>query len=228
MGEPDKLQEFIYAVSHDFGAPVRHIKGLANMLLDSMQGEYNDDQLRYQHLMLTAVSDLENKLAGLLEYSRLASQCGPEKRISLAEPFQQASEKLRGDIPQFQAAKLVIEGEWPQLTIHPAIITSMFYQLLRNAAEHIDPTSTLIITITIDKDNGQWRFTITDNGMGTNVYNKENLFDLFAKGSTDKDHAGLGLSIAKRAIELHGGTIALNPEHNYKMGFSVIFSLLDY
>jgi two-component system sensor histidine kinase CpxA len=96
-----------------------------------------------------------------------------------------------------------------QLRGHPSLIRSAFDNVLRNAVRHAPEGSS--IDVTIDCGDEHVRVTIRDRGPGVPDEHLESLFEPFSRVTEARERstggAGLGLAIARRAIEIHDGTI---------------------
>jgi signal transduction histidine kinase len=103
-------------------------------------------------------------------------------------------------------------------------LTQLFQNLIGNAikfTEGRDP----IIQITVARDGGMWRFCVEDNGIGIEEQYLERVFGLFQR-LHDRDRyegSGMGLAIAKRIVERHGGRmwIASTPGTGSQFFFTV-------
>jgi two-component system sensor histidine kinase CpxA len=93
---------------------------------------------------------------------------------------------------------------------HPSLIRSAFDNVLRNAVRHAPEGSS--IDVTIDCGDEHVRVTIRDRGPGVPDEHLESLFEPFSRVTEARERstggAGLGLAIARRAIEIHDGTIS--------------------
>ncbi len=88
----------------------------------------------------------------------------------------------------------------------PDLIEVAVRNLIENATRHTPPGSEIVVAI--DK---QGRLTVSDDGPGVPADFAERLFDGFSKADTNSSGAGLGLSIVKRIMTLHGGEVRLEP-----------------
>ncbi|MDX2138720.1 MAG: sensor histidine kinase [Chloroflexota bacterium] len=100
----------------------------------------------------------------------------------------------------------------PEISGHPAQMLRALQEILRNALQHTEPGGR--VTVSGQVEAAQVVITITDTGSGISAEHIPRVFDRFYRVEQyrplEDAHTGLGLSIAKKVIELHGGTITLD------------------
>jgi signal transduction histidine kinase len=103
-------------------------------------------------------------------------------------------------------------------------LTQLFQNLIGNAITFC-PERQPLVTICAVPSGPLWTFAVTDNGIGINPGVAPKLFDLFARGQKRDqfDGTGIGLSVARKVVENHGGTIRIDPQ--YENGTRIIFTL---
>lgn len=102
----------------------------------------------------------------------------------------------------------------PQIECDPERISQVFTILLDNAVSYTPHGGLIQISLSLQPD--QVTISVADNGPGIPDEHKEKIFHRFYRcdsSRTDKNHFGLGLSIAKEIIDLHGGTISAADSH---------------
>jgi len=88
----------------------------------------------------------------------------------------------------------------------------VFSNLLSNAIKYLDPTRKGKITISGTTENNQVVYCIEDNGIGIEPENIDNIFNVFYRSNNDREGEGIGLAIARRILDRHGGDISVESE----------------
>ncbi len=102
-------------------------------------------------------------------------------------------------------------GELPVLRAEPALLRQVFQNLIGNAIKFSEGEHPQV-RISAARDGHQWRFDIEDNGPGVDPRHAERIFEMFQRShGRDVPGTGIGLSIAKRIVERHGGSIWVKP-----------------
>ena len=96
----------------------------------------------------------------------------------------------------------------PMVMADPSQLTQVFQNLIANAIKFHGP-KTPVIRIDADKKDHEWVFTVSDNGIGIQAENWQDIFVIFRRLHTRAEYEGngIGLSICKKIIERHGGKI---------------------
>jgi light-regulated signal transduction histidine kinase (bacteriophytochrome) len=89
----------------------------------------------------------------------------------------------------------------------------LFQNLIGNAVKFVPEDRVPVVEVTAERDGTMWRFSICDNGIGLDAAHSERIFRMFQRLHTRDDYpgTGIGLAIAKKVVERHGGTIWAEP-----------------
>ena len=89
----------------------------------------------------------------------------------------------------------------------------LFQNLIGNACKFVPADRTPRVTVSAERDGAQWRFTVADNGIGLDAAHAERIFRMFQRLHSRDEYpgTGIGLAIAKKVVERHGGTIWAEP-----------------
>ena len=199
-----ELKDFTHIVSHDLKAPLRGIKTLANWILSDCADKLGDQANEQMNLLLDRVERMYHLIEGTLQYSRAG--CVEEKRkqvnlndlipeiISMVVPPENITVTIENELP-------VIEGE----EVH---IMQVFQNLLSNAIKYMDKPQGWIKVGCVEQD-GFWKFSVADNGPGIEEKHFEKIFKIFQALPTSPDFegTGVGLTVAKKIVELYDGKI---------------------
>ena len=198
------LDEFVYAASHDLKSPLRAIDSLSQFIVedvgDGLSEQSHDDlqQLRRR------VGKMESLLDGLLEYARSRKADFPVGELKLSDLVQECIDVL--DVPDgFSVKNSVFDVV---LTAPKPPLQQVVRNLIDNGIKHHDQ-STGVISITATKDAGFVEICVSDDGPGIPSEYQSRIFEMFSKfkKSSEVDSNGIGLSVVKRIVEVHGGSI---------------------
>ena len=203
-------RDFISAVSHDLKSPLATLRASLDRLL-SKDAALSSDQ-RHEHLQnIARHSERLDRLIGqLFELARLES---PDIRLNaesflIAELAQDVLQKfrLRAEEQGVHMA-LSVRMEMAFVVADIELIERVLSNLVENALQHT--TSNDRIEITVDAADGEVTVTVSDTGAGIEADALPHIFNRWYRGSPGmpNKHGGLGLSIVKHIMELHGSDI---------------------
>ena len=144
----------------------------------------------------------------LLEYSRFNNSEHQTEEIPVEQLLQAVTSDLNGLITEWQASINIctplptIRGNWTK-------ISQLFQNLISNAIKFRKKGELPMIEIYSFDDLKKWAFAIKDNGIGINPDYQQQIFLLFRRLHSRRFYpgSGIGLSLCKRVVEQHGGTI---------------------
>jgi PAS domain S-box-containing protein len=219
-----ELERFTYTVSHDLKSPLVTITGFLGYLeSDALKG--NIDKVKTDIARISnAARKMENLLNDLLELSRIGRLMNPPENVPFDEIVGEALEHVRGRIESgnvqidVQTGLPIIHGDRERLI-------EVMQNLLENAAKYTsgcpDPYAE-IGTRGLDEHQYPILF-VRDNGIGIASEYHEQVFGLFNKLNPQIEGTGIGLTLVKRIIEIHGGRIWI--ESSPGNGATFLFTL---
>jgi signal transduction histidine kinase len=214
-------------ISHELRAPINSVIGLARLLTGPGADPLTDDQRRQVELVNDAGSTLLSLVNELLdtakaESGRLVAQ---PAQVDLTAVCLQLRGAMRSTVSSADV-KLVIEAPEPA----PSVITdeTMLVRILRNLLSNsLKFTERGEVRLTIDTDEDDVRFTVSDTGIGIPDDHQERVFEEFHQVRNDLQigvaGTGLGLPYARRLAEILGGGLTLSSEHG--RGTTVVLRL---
>ncbi len=208
------LEEFAYVASHDLKSPLRAIENLAQWIEEDAGDELSTENQERIALLRTRASRLGTLLANLLEYSRAGQVNTEEEEVDVRELISSISDLLPLNADK---STIRIDGELPVILTHRIPLEQVFRNLIENAIKHHDHSPQPIVTISSNENKTHYVFAVADNGEGIPPEHLERIFKLFNKLKVDNkvEGSGMGLALAKKLVEKHGGTIsARNAEPN--------------
>jgi two-component system nitrogen regulation sensor histidine kinase NtrY len=145
---------------------------------------------------------LEQLAREFTEFGRLPE--GPAAPVDLVELLE---ELARTTLPPGMTARLELDRATPTLLGHYDPLRRAFSNILRNAVEACDGKGG--IEISVAPDNGGARVTVRDHGPGVSPQDAERIFEPYFTGKAGG--TGLGLALVRQTVQLHGGTIEVEP-----------------
>ena len=225
---------FIARVSHEFRAPLNIIIGMISLMVENPRqygGRFPRKarehlQIVYancQHLssMIDDVLDLSQADAGRLTLHRAQTDLREiiESSVAVVRPW--LEEKSLG-------LRMVLPDGLPPILCDRVRIRQVILNLLSNAARF---TETGYVSLEAMHRNGRALIKVADTGPGIPPEDLQRIFEPFAQGSADplrtKGGSGLGLSISKQFVELHGGRIWVESQVGVGTAFFVELPLSD-
>jgi len=199
-----EFKDFVYIISHDLKAPLRAIKALTDWLAADYADKFDADGKEQLKMLLTRVDRMNNLLEGVLQYSRIGRVTENKIEIKLNELVPEIIETL--NVPA--GIHITIENPLPAIVSEPTRVRQVFENLLSNAVRFMGkPEGTVKVGCT--EEGGFWKFSVSDNGPGIDQQYFEKIFRLFQtlQAKDQFESTGVGLTIAKKIVELYGGRI---------------------
>lgn len=202
-----ELDQFAYVASHDLKAPLRGIANLSQWIEEDLGEAVPPEVAEKMTLVRGRVQRLEALIDGILQYSRVG-------RVRSAIEQVEVGSLLRDTVELLAAPPEVTVTIGPNM---PAIVTErtplqqVFMNLINNAIKYNRrPGATVVVSV---RDAGSsYAFSVADNGPGIEPQYHERIFGIFQTlESRDRvEGTGIGLSVVKKTVELHGGSVTVD------------------
>jgi len=206
------LEQFAFSASHDLQEPLRTVKVYSELLAQRYGDGFDEDARQCVQYLQSGASRMETLLRDLLTYTQLMKLDMPTETADANEALQAALANLAGAIAQ--SGGTIDSGPLPSVRVHGTHLQQLFQNLIGNAIKYRRPERVPSITVRAERENGQWVFAVSDNGIGIAPEYKETVFVIFKRlhGSDQYSGSGIGLAICQRIVERYRGRIWVESE----------------
>ncbi|MBF0542406.1 MAG: response regulator [Nitrospirae bacterium] len=213
------LSDFSYVMSHDLKTPLRAIVTLADWI-ETDYFEKTEEGKEKLAMLVGRVRRIHDLIEGILKYSSV----GQKREEKTPVDINQLISEVITIINPTGAVKITVAENMPTVVCEKSRIEEVFLSLLSNAVKYNDKPIPLI-NITYEDDGFFWKFGVRDNGKGIEEKYFKKIFQIFQtlKNKDELESIGVGLSLAQKIIELHGGRIWV--ESTINVGTTVYFTL---
>ncbi len=204
-----ELNDFAYVVSHDLKAPLRGIRALADWISTDYADKLDSDGQEQLRLLTNRVDRMHDLIEGILQYSRIGRIRDEIVPIDLRTLLPNIIDTLAPP----EHITIALQEDLPIIHAEHTKTLQVFQNLLSNAIKYMDKTKGHIAVHCTETDEF-WRFSVTDNGPGIEEEHFQTIFQMFRMLSPRDglESTGVGLTIVKKIVEIHGGTVWVESE----------------
>ncbi|QCR25064.1 PAS domain-containing sensor histidine kinase [Pontibacter sp. SGAir0037] len=222
------LDNFVYSASHDLKAPISNIEGLMHALVHHLPEEtlHSDTVMRLIELIRGSIDRFKRAVADLTEVAKIQRESEEDvTNIQLPEVVKEVLLDFETLIHETQARIETDFAEASTISFSAKNIRSIVYNLVSNALKYRSPDRTPHIHIATEVTADQLVLTVSDNGLGVNMADKQKMFSMFKRLHDHVEGSGVGLYIVKRIVENAGGRIEVDGTVGVGTTFKVYFIL---
>ena len=200
-----ELEAFSYSVSHDLRAPLRAIDGFSRILLEDYAPQCDAEVRRYLSLVCEGAQRMGQLIDDLLTFSRVNRQQIAKCQVAPDGLARQALHEMQHLYAGRQVD--VVIGALPACQADPVLLKHVWLNLLANALKFTRHRQAARIEIDWCARHGA--YFVRDNGVGFDMRYAEKLFVAFQRLHRMEDYegTGVGLALAYRIVDRHGGRI---------------------
>jgi hypothetical protein len=206
-----ELEQFAYVASHDLQEPLRTLASYAKLLSRRYEDQLDAKANRFIRYILEEALRMQALINDLLRYSRVGRQPQNFAPCDCAAVFDVVVQRLEGAIANSGAT--VTGNDLPTVFADETQLIQLFQNLISNALKYRSPELPVVQVAAVQQE-GQWLFSVRDNGIGIEPKYAERIFMIFQRLHTQEEYSGtgIGLAIAAKIVERHGGRIWVESE----------------
>jgi signal transduction histidine kinase len=204
--------DFVRNVSHEFKTPVSSIRGFAKMLKEDCKSPYlsTEEREEFIDIILNESGRLGSMSSNILLLSKIEGQETPvgQSVFRLDEQIRRIAASLE---PALAEKRINFDTNLEAVSLkgNEEFLSHVWLNILGNSIKFTPPEGKITVSLA---RNGATAFAIfTDTGCGMDEETRKHIFDKFYQG--DRSHStegnGLGMSLAKRIVELHRGSVSV-------------------
>jgi PAS domain S-box-containing protein len=219
-----ELEAFSYSVSHDLRAPLRHIAGFTGKLRRHLEQHLDETAAHYLDVIGTSATRMAQLIDDLLVFSRLGRGALRLQAVDMQSLVDEARALAESEVGERNI-------EW---TIEPLpivigdenMLRTVWQNLIGNAVKYTGRREVAQIAVSVERDrDGEYVFTVADNGAGFNMEYAGKLFGVFQRlhRASEFPGNGIGLANVRRIVARHGGRVwaEAEPERGASFHFSL-------
>nr|WP_239028723.1 sensor histidine kinase [Pseudonocardia acidicola] len=222
------LEQFAYVASHDLQEPLRKVSSFCQLLQRRYGDKLDERADQYIDFAVDGAQRMQRLINDLLAFSRVGRTTSgfvPVALGPLADAAAGQQETLRSEIDGE-----VVVGELPEVSGDPGLLRQLFANLIGNALKfHREGVSPQVHVTArpVDAPEPGWEITVRDNGIGIEPEYAEKVFVIFQRLHARDVYAGtgIGLALAKKIVEFHGGRIWVDTDPRPEPGTTITFTL---
>jgi light-regulated signal transduction histidine kinase (bacteriophytochrome) len=193
--------------SHDLQEPLRSIVSFSQLLERRYKGRLGQDAVDYIEFIVEGGTRMQTLIQDLLQFSRVETMAKPFIPTDAGEVLDDVLRSMETSIRE--ACATVEVGSMPTVMADAAQLAQVFTNLIGNALKYRRPGVAPEVHISAERTGRVWRFAVADNGIGIEPEYFGRIFVIFQRLHTREQYegTGIGLAVAKRIVERHGGRI---------------------
>lgn len=207
------LEHFASVASHDLQQPLRSVAGYTGLLSKRYADQLDERARKYIRLADEGARRMQAMIRDLLAYSRVGSRGRALARVETEAVLDRVLRSLKPEIQECEA--LIERGPLPAVLGDSGQLEQLLQNLIGNAIKFRRPGGPAPkITVSAESAPLGWRFAVADNGIGIGAADLERIFQMFERlhSRVDYEGTGIGLAIARRIVERHGGVLEVSSE----------------
>jgi len=215
----EELQQFAYVASHDLQEPLRMVASYLQLLERRNAGKLDERSRIYLDYAVDGAERMRNMINDLLAYSRIESRGEEFEQVDMEAVLSIVIRDLKVCIADSGAS--ITHDSLPDIVADKGQMILLLENLIGNAIKYRGEAAPQI-HVSAECSGDDLTFHVRDNGIGIDPKHADHLFQMFRRLHTRDEYegTGMGLAIARRIVERHGGRIWFGSEVGVGTTFS--------
>jgi PAS domain S-box-containing protein len=208
-----ELEAFSYSVSHDLRAPLRHIAGFARKLEQHLGERVDDKAGHYIEVIASSAQRMAQLIDDLLVFSRLGRGALRLKAVDMQSVVEEARALAESGVDGRRIVWKI--APLPMVIGDENMLRTVWQNLLGNAVKYTGQCDVAHIEVSMQQGpQGDYEFTVADNGAGFDMQFADKLFGVFQRlhRASEFPGNGIGLANVRRIVARHGGRVWADAE----------------
>jgi len=203
------LEQFAYVASHDLQEPLRKVSSFCQLLQRRYGGQLDERADQYIEFAVDGAQRMQRLINDLLSFSRVGRTTEAFDAVDLGALAVTATTQLEG--VREQVGGEFVLGELPVVRGDRGLLLQLLVNLLGNGLKFHREGVAPVVRVHAERSTDHWEITVADNGIGIEPEYAEKVFVIFQRlhGRDRYAGTGIGLALAKKIVEFHGGRIGL-------------------
>jgi len=210
------LEQFAYVASHDLQEPLRKVASFCQLLEQRYHGKLDDRADQYIAFAVDGAKRMQLLITDLLTFSRVGRTSEGFVSVDLAGTVANAWHALEDQVLTTGAKLELDEGKYSvhgDASLLQMLLTNLFGNAVKYRRQERAPVVRVSTTTEATTEGLMLRVDVADNGIGIPDEYSEKVFVIFQRlhGRDEYGGTGIGLALAKKVVEFHGGSIRVLP-----------------
>jgi PAS domain S-box-containing protein len=203
----EELKQFAFIASHDISEPLRTMGSFASLLKKNYRDRPLDARGReYIDFIVSGSIRMRHLIDSLLHYARVEQTPLTITKVDCSLLMERLKTDLKYSLQKTQAE--LTFGKLPAVNADEVHLNQLLQNLISNALKFFR-NGRPKVTVSAKRDNGEWIFSVQDEGIGIAPMHHAHIFQTFQRFNRNGEFpgSGLGLATCKKIVERHGGRI---------------------
>jgi signal transduction histidine kinase len=201
------LEQFAYVASHDLQEPLRKVASFCQLLQRRYQGQLDERADQYIAFAVNGAQRMQRLINDLLAFSRIGRSSAGFTDVDVDHLLGETVSQFDGAVES--AGAKVTWSDLPVVRGEEPLLATLFTNLISNSLKFRRPDLLSRVHISGRRLDDVWEISCVDNGIGIEGEFAEKVFVIFQRLHPRDSYpgTGIGLAVAKKIVEYHGGTI---------------------